>query len=143
LVNIVSDVVFVVLAGVLVVAAGFAAAGRFGALPHAEPDGAPLELPSASELTTDDLEAVRLGVAFRGYRMDEVDELLHRLQAAMSARDERIASLQAVLSTSTTAESASADGVNADGVNADVTDVMTTDHVPSESRDRTTSESTI
>jgi DivIVA domain-containing protein len=43
-------------------------------------------LPTGRPLTAEDLEAVRISTAVRGYRMDEVDALLDRLAADLRAR---------------------------------------------------------
>jgi DivIVA domain-containing protein len=48
-------------------------------------------------LTADDLHTIRLPTALRGYRMQEVDDVLDRLALELSARDARIAELEAVL----------------------------------------------
>jgi DivIVA domain-containing protein len=68
--------ILVVLAmgGVAVVAAG---RGRgIDAAPDDRPD---VTLPAEGRLTASDLRGVRFSLAFRGYRMDEVDALLDRL----------------------------------------------------------------
>lgn len=44
-----------------------------------------------------DVERVRFNLAVRGYRMDEVDDALDRLQQELDARDARIATLTARL----------------------------------------------
>lgn len=53
----------------------------------ARPDSAPPTLPQGRVLSADDLEKVRLPVAFRGYRMAEVDALLDRLGEELAIRD--------------------------------------------------------
>jgi DivIVA domain-containing protein len=45
-------------------------------------------------LTPDDVDAVELSVAFRGYRMDEVDALLDRLRDELARRDAELAALR-------------------------------------------------
>ena len=50
-------------------------------------DSTPLTLPQGRVLTADDLDKVRLPVAFRGYRMAEVDALLDRLGEELAIRD--------------------------------------------------------
>jgi DivIVA domain-containing protein len=106
------EVLFVVLAlalvgGIAVVAAGGDTrprtarrgnASRAGALPadvmlDARPDRPPLGLP-AGRLAPDDLDALRFSSALRGYRMDQVDEVLDRLRDELIARDEHIAGLE-------------------------------------------------
>lgn len=84
--------------GVLVVLLGAAlVATREGpVLADAPPDRADLGLPAGS-IGPADVERVRFGLALRGYRMAEVDEVLDRLAAELHARDERIAVLLAAL----------------------------------------------
>lgn len=43
----------------------------------------------------DDVDKVRFGLGLRGYRMDQVDQVLDRLRDELSARDARIAELEA------------------------------------------------
>ena len=88
--------VFVVLLLVLVVAIAVVASGRGTALADVEPDRPPVGLPP-EPLTPGDLHAVRLPTALRGYRMQEVDEVLDRLALELTARDARIAELEAAL----------------------------------------------
>ncbi|MBA2446193.1 MAG: DivIVA domain-containing protein [Nocardioidaceae bacterium] len=45
-------------------------------------------IPTGRPLTADDVRDVRFSTALRGYRMDEVDALLSRLQADLLARDD-------------------------------------------------------
>ncbi len=86
------------LAGIAVIAvAALVAVGRLGELPEVEPDRAPLALPEDRPLARDDVDAVRFAVGVRGYRMDEVDDVLDRLAGEVSARDERIADLESRL----------------------------------------------
>ena len=47
---------------------------------------------------TDDVDQVRFSVGFRGYRMDEVDDVLDRLGLEIGARDEQIRELREQLS---------------------------------------------
>lgn len=44
------------------------------------------------------MEALRLPVALRGYRMAEVDDALGRLGAELAERDQRISDLETALS---------------------------------------------
>lgn len=44
-------------------------------------------------LTGRDVEQVRFNLGARGYRMDEVDQVLDRLRSELDARDARIAAL--------------------------------------------------
>ena len=83
----------VVLGGVAVVAAG-----RGEGLPPAEPDRPDLTLPAEHPLLRADVDAVRFSVGLRGYRMDEVDDVLDRVAADLEERDVRIAALEELLS---------------------------------------------
>jgi DivIVA domain-containing protein len=92
-------VVFVI-AGLAIIAVGaLLAAGRLGELPEAEPDRAPLALPDDRPLGRDDVDSVRFAVGLRGYRMDEVDDVLDRLAAEVSERDATIRHLESQLGT--------------------------------------------
>lgn len=44
--------------------------------------------------TVDDVDRLRFSPAFRGYRMDQVDEVLDCLRDELAGRDERIAELE-------------------------------------------------
>ena len=82
-------VLLAVLAAIAVVATG-----RGGSMATAPPDRAP-----GGELPEGDVDRVmvdrlRFSLAFRGYRMDEVDAVLDRLGAEIEERDRRIAELQ-------------------------------------------------
>jgi DivIVA domain-containing protein len=86
--------------GVLVVAAllflaASALLGRGETQPPAELDRSPVELPDDRPVLGDDVRALRLSVAVRGYRMSEVDWLLEQLAEAIDERDLEIASLRA------------------------------------------------
>ena len=81
--------------GILVVAAvAMLAVGRLGELPDVEPDRAPLALPEDRALRSGDVDSVRFAVGMRGYRMDEVDDVLDRLATEVAARDFRISELE-------------------------------------------------
>jgi len=88
---------FVLLLCVLAVLGGVAlvAAGRGSAMPDVEPDRAPLGVLPPDAVGPPEVERLRFSLAFRGYRMDEVDDVLDRLTAELAARDARIAELQA------------------------------------------------
>lgn len=82
----------IVLGGIAVVAAG-----RGTSMSDAEPDRAPwAELPPG-EIGRAQVDALRFSVGFRGYRMDEVDDVLERLVGAIEARDAHIAELDGQL----------------------------------------------
>jgi DivIVA domain-containing protein len=97
---VVSFVVFVV--GVLVVGgllflAGSVLLGRGETQPPAELDRSPMELPDDRPVTGDDVRALRISPAVRGYRMTEVDWLLDQFAQTLDERDEEIARLRARL----------------------------------------------
>ncbi len=90
-------VIWLIVAVMAVVVGGAAlvALGAGGSLPEAAADRLAVRLPRERPLARADLDAVRLPMALRGYRMDEVDDLLDRLGAELSHRDGRIAELEA------------------------------------------------
>lgn len=84
--------VLVVLALVAVVAA--LAAGKIrGGMPEPTSTLPDVELP-AHNVATEDVDAIRFSVGFRGYRMDEVDAVLDRLGLELGAREEEIRELR-------------------------------------------------
>lgn len=85
--------VFIVVAVIVVVAVAAVAVGRGGGLDPADAD---LVRPSLPErpLSADDVQSVRFAAGFRGYRMDQVDDVLSRLGDELTARDVRIAELE-------------------------------------------------
>lgn len=86
--------VYVVAGIVLIAVVALLAVGRLGELPDVEPDRPPLALPDDRMLERSDVDAVRFAVGLRGYRMDEVDDVLDRLAVEVSERDARIAELE-------------------------------------------------
>ena len=87
--------VFMLAAVVVVTVVALIAVGRLDAtLPEAAPDLPPLALPDSRPLRQADVEGVRFGVGVRGYRMDEVDDVLDRLGREAAERDQRIAELE-------------------------------------------------
>jgi DivIVA domain-containing protein len=97
---VISFVVFVV--GVLVVGGllflvGSVLLGRGETQPPAELDRSPMELPDDRPVTGDDVRALRISPAVRGYRMTEVDWLLDQFAQTLDERDEEIAALRARL----------------------------------------------
>ncbi len=83
---------------VLVVgAAALVALGGGGSLPDAERDRLMPHLPDDRALNRNDVDELRFPMALRGYRMDEVDDVLDRVGAELSHRDLRIAELEAAL----------------------------------------------
>ncbi|MFF8783851.1 DivIVA domain-containing protein [Streptomyces sp. NPDC015125] len=85
--------VVVVAAVTLVVVGG----GDGGGLRDSEPDRLYDPLPEDRPVARADVEAVRIPVTVRGYRMNEVDDVLDRLGAELAERDARIAELEAAL----------------------------------------------
>ncbi|MGP3982627.1 DivIVA domain-containing protein [Streptomyces sp. KR80] len=67
------------------------------ALPDAQPDRLQDSLPADRPVGRADVEALRLPMAARGYRMADVDDVLDRLGAELAERDARIAELEAAL----------------------------------------------
>jgi DivIVA domain-containing protein len=63
------------------------AAGRGTPMAPAYDDRPDAIVPGDRELESDDLRRVRFSLAFRGYRMSEVDALLDRLAREMETRD--------------------------------------------------------
>jgi DivIVA domain-containing protein len=94
----VSAVVFVlgllVVGGLLFLGASLLL-GRGETQPPAELDRSPVELPDDRPVTGDDVRALRISPAFRGYRMAEVDWLLDQLARTLDERDVAIAALRA------------------------------------------------
>ncbi|GAA1109448.1 DivIVA domain-containing protein [Kitasatospora arboriphila] len=88
---------WVIVAAMAVVVGGAAlvALGGGGTLPEALPDRITARLPQDRPLGRHDVDELRLPMALRGYRMDEVDNVLDRLGAELSLRDARIAELEA------------------------------------------------
>ncbi|MEV7545455.1 DivIVA domain-containing protein [Streptomyces sp. NPDC089915] len=89
---------FLLIALVVVVAAVTLAViggGAEAVLPEAEPDRVADALPETRPVVREDIDALRLPIAPRGYRMAEVDDVLDRLSAELAERDARIAELTA------------------------------------------------
>lgn len=71
--------------------------GDSAALPEAAPERLIDPLPMTRPVGRADVEALRLPVAPRGYRMADVDDALARLGAELAERDSRIAGLESAL----------------------------------------------
>jgi DivIVA domain-containing protein len=69
--------------------------GRGETQPPAEIGRSPVELPDDRPVVGDDVRALRISVAFRGYRMTEVDWLIDQLAQVLDERDAEIAQLRA------------------------------------------------
>ncbi|SDX79343.1 DivIVA domain-containing protein [Modestobacter sp. DSM 44400] len=87
--------VLVFLIGLLLVGGllflGASLLGRGETQPPAELDRSPVELPDDRPVTGEDVRGLRISVAFRGYRMTEVDWLLDQLASALDERDAAVA----------------------------------------------------
>ena len=68
--------------------------GRGETQPPAEAERSPVELPEGRDVLGDDVRALRISVAFRGYRMTEVDWLLDQFAQVLDERDAQIAELR-------------------------------------------------
>ncbi|MFJ6101450.1 DivIVA domain-containing protein [Streptomyces sp. NPDC092359] len=66
-------------------------------LPEVAPEQLVDPLPVSRPVDRADVEALRLPVGLRGYRMAEVDDVLVRLGAELAERDARIAELEEAL----------------------------------------------
>ena len=82
-------VILAVIAGIAVVAAG-----RGGGLAAPDPERSPRGTLPAGEVGRADVDALRFTLALRGYRMDEVDDVIDRLLDELDRRDARIAELE-------------------------------------------------
>jgi len=71
--------------------------GRGETQPPAELDRSPVELPDDRPVTSDDIRALRISVAFRGYRMTEVDWLIDQLAQTLDERDKELEELRSRL----------------------------------------------
>jgi DivIVA domain-containing protein len=90
-------VVGVLLVGGLLFLGGSLLLGRGETQPPAELDRSPVELPDDRPVVGDDIRALRISVAFRGYRMTEVDWLLDQFAQTLDERDRRLEELRARL----------------------------------------------
>ena len=91
---------FIVLAGALVLGAvvfgvTVLIVGGDDGLAPVEPDGRAVPLPAVRPLTEADLGDVRFDVAFRGYRMAQVDQALRRSAYDLGYKEELIGVLEA------------------------------------------------
>jgi DivIVA domain-containing protein len=82
-------VLLAVIAGIAVVAAG-----RGGSLPDADPDRSLRGTLPEGDVSRSAVDGLRFTLALRGYRMDEVDEVLDRLLDELDRRGARIAELE-------------------------------------------------
>src|SRR3954464_1307565 len=83
----VAFVVGVLLVGGLLFLGASFLLGRGETQPPADLDRSPVELPDDRPITGDDVRALQISPAFRGYRMSEVDWLLDQFAQALDDRD--------------------------------------------------------
>ncbi|WP_351226294.1 DivIVA domain-containing protein [Streptomyces sp. NPDC002133] len=91
---------FLLIAMVVVVAAvtlAVVGGGERAVLPEVAPEQLVDPLPAARPVCRADIDALRLPVSPRGYRMADVDDVLDRLSAELAERDARIAELESAL----------------------------------------------
>jgi DivIVA domain-containing protein len=86
-------VVEIVLAAVVLCGVAAVAMGYGGSITHFAPDWPGRPLPEDRTLRADDVTNARFSLAFRGYRMSEVDAVLDRLAFELNQRDARIEQL--------------------------------------------------
>jgi DivIVA domain-containing protein len=87
-------VVEVVVVAAIIFVVGALAVGRLDRMAPMPRDSVPDGLP-AGPLAADDMSGIRFDLAFRGYRMDQVDLVLARLAAELAHRDAEIDRLRA------------------------------------------------
>jgi DivIVA domain-containing protein len=78
----------------LLIAVGWVAVGGGGHMSPPTPDRPDPAVPDTGLLARDDVDKVRFSVGARGYRMDEVDDILDRLAYEIDVRERRIAELE-------------------------------------------------
>lgn len=78
----------------LLIAVGWIAVGGGGHMSPPTPDRPDPAVPETGLLARGDVDKVRFSVGARGYRMDEVDDILDRLAYEIDVRERRIAELE-------------------------------------------------
>jgi DivIVA domain-containing protein len=78
----------------LLIAVGWVAVGGGGHMSPPTPDRPDPAVPETGLLARGDVDKVRFSVGARGYRMDEVDDVLDRLAYEIEVRERRIAELE-------------------------------------------------
>lgn len=78
----------------LLIAVGWVAVGGGGHMSPPTPDRPDPAVPDTGLLARGDVDKVRFSVGARGYRMDEVDDILDRLAYEIDVRERRIAELE-------------------------------------------------
>jgi DivIVA domain-containing protein len=113
-------VIGVLLVGALLFLGASLLLGRGETQPPAELDRSPVELPDDRSVLGDDIRALRLSAAFRGYRMTEVDWLIDQFAQILDERDAEITALEARLHPSDDPEpKESAEGPDGEQAGAD------------------------
>src|SRR5262245_25168554 len=92
--------IWVLMAILLLGVTAAVAVGYGGSMGRAYPDRPELLLPADRMVSADDLEDVRFSVVMRGYRMDEVDDVVRRLVREIADRDARLSELSAAFAAS-------------------------------------------
>jgi DivIVA domain-containing protein len=78
----------------VIAAIAVVAAGRGGSLPDADADRSSRGVLPSGPVARAAVNGLRFTLAFRGYRMNEVDDVLDRLLDELDERDRRIAELE-------------------------------------------------
>jgi DivIVA domain-containing protein len=135
-------VVLAVVAAVAAVAAGVWRGGPVDAhdtadtlgLPEPTTTVPPVELP-VDRFTADDVDGLHFSLGLRGYRMDEVDQVLDRVSAELRARDAEVAQLreQAAGWIASGGATAATDGDDTDADDADDADDASDDDAAEDS----------
>lgn len=89
-------VIGVLLVGGLLFLGASVLLGRGETQPPADPTRSPVELPDDRPVRGDDVRALRLTPAFRGYRMSEVDWLIDQFAQILDEREAELAALRGV-----------------------------------------------
>ncbi len=111
-------IVFVVVAAVVVFAVAAAAVGHGDGLEEPFPDMVRPYLPDG-KVEPVDIDEVHFAVAFRGYRMDQVDSVLDRLAEELIKRDQHISRLERIVHAQTVQSAATYPGTRTNRVGAD------------------------
>jgi DivIVA domain-containing protein len=87
--------VFLVIVALAVVAGvSLLLVGEQGRMPDETPDREPADLPDGRWVARADLDRVRFALAFRGYRMDQVDAVLDRVASDVDALEQHVVALE-------------------------------------------------
>jgi DivIVA domain-containing protein len=104
----------------LLAAVGWLAIGGGGHMSEPMPDRPDVALRGDGLLAREDVDRVRFSVGARGYRMDEVDDVLDRLANEIELRERRIAELEGRAPESETSPEAESAGGDQPGEGASV-----------------------